>query len=102
MNEALWRWNGLLLGYPDCCVAMFCERGRQIFETGSSELGTSFKNSDGQDVGYLMCDDCVQRSRQELIDDINNHRYPAFPVFPEPAHVANLHRTIANQAKEDQ
>lgn len=90
MNTAIWRWNGLLLGYPDCCVAMFCERGRQIFETGSSELGTSFKDDNGQDVGYLMCRECAKRPRDELIDQINNERFPTLPPFPGDVHADDL------------
>lgn len=94
-----WKFMGLILGYPACCIDMFCMRGVQILETGYSELGTSFQDDDGQDVGFIMCDDCAKKPRDELIAEINNERFPSLPPFPGPVDVTDLRGITARSSE---
>lgn len=76
--EEVWRWNGLLFGYPNCCVENFVARAEEISDTGSSDKGHNvFKDS-----GFLACDACAQLDPEVLKTRINAARFPEFPPFP--------------------
>lgn len=78
MKECLWRWNGLLLGYPECCVENFVARATEIHASGHSNKGHDvFKGS-----GFLACDACAQLDPDVLKARINAARFPELPAFP--------------------
>lgn len=65
-----WELAGRFFGLPVCCIKQFVygprRRGVDHF-TGS---------------GYIPCDECVKRPKQEVIDEINRHRFCDKP-FPK-------------------
>ncbi len=81
-RAAQWMFNGMVFGYPDCCIVNFVERGAEIHNTGRSERGVPFLDDNGVATGYVMCPMCANRPREELIADINENRAPFIGPFP--------------------
>lgn len=71
----VWRENGKIFGYPECCIEEFCNHlgGR----------GNLFRKFHG--TGYVPCESCNRKTAQELLDQIAARRtYPK--PFPEDGH----------------
>lgn len=61
---------------------MFVDRVEEVRTNGKSSLGTQFLTDEGVATGYLMCDECAQLPRQQLIDCINATRASHYEPFP--------------------
>lgn len=59
-----YRYVGESYGYPECCISLFIEN------CGTPWYGNRNLKLDG----YVPCEKCSNKPRQELVNDINSRR----------------------------
>lgn len=75
---------GFIFGYPNCCIQNF-QRRVDVMQAGGEREDASFQDEDGNEVGYILCQECATRPREEIAAHVNKNRHPRLPPFPHSA-----------------
>lgn len=73
--EKVWEYNGMLLGYPDCCIKSFCTQlpsERTLYQKATTI------------EGFIPCIEHAKQivSGKITTKDIIKNRLPSFAPFP--------------------
>ena len=75
---------GFIFGYPNCCIRNF-QRRVDVMQAGGEREDASFQDEDGNEVGYILCQECASLPREEIAARVNKNRHPRLPPFPDSA-----------------
>lgn len=76
-REDIWRHNGKMLGYPDCCIESFCTQN-PIFRTPEQVAVGSLG------LGFIPCPEHAKQVIQQgrALDSLITNRDPDLKPFP--------------------